>query len=174
MEDLFPFASFLYVRIFGCCLSKRLKAWDEEHHVQKKDKMLSSCQRTNTKNDDIHCCAICAIGTPGDYHSFQSPFIYFFESRYRPRHISRILSVSKCLNLLGSPWRKCSINDLVGWQRVSLLSIGLNIWCSANSISFKSHSISGAVLVALCMLEPHSTDSLGTQYCAKVESNTNT
>ena len=76
VEDLFPFASFLYVRIFGCCLSKRLKAWDEEHHVQKKDKMLSSCHRTNTKNDDIHCCPICAIGTPGDYHSFQGPFIY--------------------------------------------------------------------------------------------------
>ena len=26
VEDLFLFASFLYVRIFGCCLSKRLKA----------------------------------------------------------------------------------------------------------------------------------------------------
>ena len=43
---------------------------------------------------------------------------------------------------------------------------------------FKSHSISVtfkfcAVRVALCALEPCSTDSLGTQHCAKFESNTN-
>ena len=30
-----------------------------------------------------------------------------------------------------------------------------------------------AVLVALCALEPRSTDSLGTQHCAKFESNAN-
>ena len=49
--------------------------------------------------------------------------------------------------------------------------MGLNTWCSANSISFKSHSISVtfkfcAVRVALCALEPRSTDSLGTQHRA--------
>ena len=43
---------------------------------------------------------------------------------------------------------------------------------------FKSHSISAnfkfcAVRVALCELEPCDTDSLGTQHCAKFESNTN-
>ena len=43
---------------------------------------------------------------------------------------------------------------------------------------FKSHSISAtfkfcAVRVALCELEPCSTDSLGTQHCTKFESNTN-
>ena len=42
---------------------------------------------------------------------------------------------------------------------------------------FKSHSISvtfkfGAVRVALCVLEPRSTDSLGTQHRTKFESNT--
>ena len=56
--------------------------------------------------------------------------------------------------------------------------LGLNTWCSANSIGFKSHSISVtfkfcAVRVALCSLEPRSTDSLGTQHRAKFESNTN-
>ena len=43
---------------------------------------------------------------------------------------------------------------------------------------FKSHFISVtfkfcAVCVALCALEPCSTDSLGTQHCAKFESSTN-
>ena len=43
---------------------------------------------------------------------------------------------------------------------------------------FKSYSISVtfkfcAVRVALCALEPRSMDSLGTQQCAKFESNTN-
>ena len=43
---------------------------------------------------------------------------------------------------------------------------------------FKSHSISVtfkfcAVRIALCALEPCSMDSLGTQHCAKFESNTN-
>ena len=43
---------------------------------------------------------------------------------------------------------------------------------------FKSHSISVtlkfcAVCVALCALEPRSTDSLGTQHCTKFKSNTN-
>ena len=47
--------------------------------------------------------------------------------------------------------------------------MGLNSWCHSNSVSFKSHSISVtfkfcAVLVALCELEPRSTDSLGTQH----------
>ena len=40
--------------------------------------------------------------------------------------------------------------------------MGLNIWCSPNSVSFKSHSISVtfkfcAVRIALCTLEPCST-----------------
>ena len=52
-----------------------------------------------------------------------------------------------------------------------------NIWCSDNSVLFKSSSISGtfkfcAVRIALCALEHHSTDSLGTQHRAKFESNT--
>ena len=43
---------------------------------------------------------------------------------------------------------------------------------------FKSLSISVTfkfctVRIALCTLEPRSTDSLGTQHCAKFESNTN-
>ena len=47
--------------------------------------------------------------------------------------------------------------------------MGLNTWCHSNSVSFKSHSISVtfkfcAVRVALCALEPRSTDSLGTQH----------
>ena len=46
---------------------------------------------------------------------------------------------------------------------------GLNTWCHSNSVSFKSHSISVtfkfcAVHIALCALEPRSTDSLGTQH----------
>ena len=54
----------------------------------------------------------------------------------------------------------------------------MNFYNHHNSVSFKSHSISVtfkfcAVLVALCALEPCSTDSLGTQHCAKFESNTN-
>ena len=55
---------------------------------------------------------------------------------------------------------------------------GLNTWCHSNSVSFKSHSISVtfkfcAVLVALCTLEPHSTDSLSTQHRANFESHSN-
>ena len=47
--------------------------------------------------------------------------------------------------------------------------MGLNTWCHSISVTFKSHSISVtfkscAVRVALCALEPHSTDSLGTQH----------
>ena len=43
---------------------------------------------------------------------------------------------------------------------------------------FKSHSISltfkfCAVCIALCALEPRSTDSLGTQHCANFESHSN-
>ena len=58
-----------------------------------------------------------------------------------------------------------------------VLSNTMNIGCSDNSVSLKSSCISGtfkfcAVCVALCALEPHSTDSLGTQHCAKFESNT--
>ena len=49
--------------------------------------------------------------------------------------------------------------------------MGLNTWCHSNSVSFKSHSISVTFKfcavrerVALCALEPRSTDSLGTQH----------
>ena len=48
-------------------------------------------------------------------------------------------------------------------------SMGLNTWCHSISVTFKSHSISVtfkfcAVRIALCALEPCSTDSLGTQH----------
>ena len=51
----------------------------------------------------------------------------------------------------------------------SIITWGLNTWCHSNSVSFKSHSIIVtfkfcAVCVALCALEPRSTDSLGTQH----------
>ena len=54
----------------------------------------------------------------------------------------------------------------------------MNFYNHLYSVSFKSHSISVtykfcAVLVALCTLEPHSTDSLGTQQCAKLDSYSN-
>ena len=60
---------------------------------------------------------------------------------------------------------------------VQIQYIGPEYLCSANSVSFKSHSISVtfkfcAVRIAMCALEPRSTDSLGTQHRAK-ESNTN-
>ena len=60
---------------------------------------------------------------------------------------------------------------------IQITTQSLTIWCSLNSVSFKSHSISVTlklctVRIALCALEPHSTDSLGTQHRAK-ESNTN-
>ena len=55
---------------------------------------------------------------------------------------------------------------------------GANTWYNANSSSFKCHSISMtfkffAVLDALCVPEPRSTDSLGTQHCANFESHSN-
>ena len=58
------------------------------------------------------------------------------------------------------------------------LFVGLNTWCHSNSVSFKSHSISVTfkfctVLVALCVPEPRSTDSLGTQHCKNFESHSN-
>ena len=56
------------------------------------------------------------------------------------------------------------------WYRV-MSTKRMNFYNHHNSVSFKSHSISVAfkfcaVLVALCAIEPHSTDSLGTQHCA--------
>ena len=86
-------------------------------------------------------------------------------------------------NLLsGYSWKKIHLvfldtdlqNDKYKYVDVHM---GLNTWCSANSVSFKSHSISVtfkfcAVRIAMCALEPRSTDSLGTQHRAK-ESNTN-
>ena len=49
---------------------------------------------------------------------------------------------------------------------------------SANSVSFKSHSISVTfnfctMRIVLCTLEPRSTDSLGTQHCTNFESHSN-
>ena len=54
----------------------------------------------------------------------------------------------------------------------SIFRKGLNTWCHSISVTFKRHSISVtfkffAVRVARCVLEPHSTDSLGTQHHAK-------
>ena len=54
----------------------------------------------------------------------------------------------------------------------------MNFYNHHNSVSFKSHSISVtfkfcAVRVALCTLEPRSTDSLGTQHCTNFESHSN-
>ena len=47
--------------------------------------------------------------------------------------------------------------------------MGLNTWSHSISVNFKSHSISVtfkfcAMRIALCELEPRSTDSLGTQH----------
>ena len=79
-------------------------------------------------------------------------------------------------SLLNTIWSYAETPGIFDFKKDKLT--GLNTWCHSNSVSFKSHSISVtfkfcAVRVALCALEPRSTDSLGTQHCANFESHSN-